>query len=156
MKRRFRLMQVHPSPLTARWRLAVLLPALCCVSCSRSVALNTVHGKVMYKNQPAEGVVVTFHPKSADLHTVLPVGSTGADGTFTLSTGTSAGAPAGEYGVTFVWPRPAEHKGKKKTMTMQNFTPEDRLGGAYAKEKSSKITVEIKRGKNELEPFNLQ
>ena len=146
-------MQVHPSPLTACWRLAVLLPVLCCVSCSRSVALNTVRGKVMYKNQPAEGVVVTFHPKSADVHSILPVGYTGADGTFTLTTGRSEGAPAGEYGVTFMWPRQAEQKGKK---TMENFTPEDRFGGAYAKQESVKIKVEIKHGKNELEPFNLQ
>ena len=109
----------------------------------------------MYKNQPAEGVVVTFHPKGANVHTVFPVGRTGADGTFTLTTGQGEGAPAGEYGVTFMWPRQAEQKGKKKTMTMQNFTPEDRFGGAYAKQESAK-KVEIKHGKNELEPFNLQ
>ena len=107
----------------------------------------------MYKNQPAVGVVVTFHPKSADVRTILPVGLTGADGTFTLTTGRSEGAPAGEYGVTFMWPRQAEQKGKK---TMENFTPEDRFGGAYAKQESVKIKVEIKHGKNELEPFNLQ
>src|SRR5439155_20053789 len=113
MQRRSRLMQGHLSPLSACWRLAVLLPVLCCVSCSRSVALNTVRGKVMYKNQPAEGVVVTFHPKSADVHSILPVGYTGADGTFTLTTGRSEGAVAGDYGVTFVCARSSGQEGKK-------------------------------------------
>jgi hypothetical protein len=133
-----------------------LLPLLCCLSCSHQAGLYPVHGKVLYKNQPIEGVLVTFHPRGANLHTLLPVGQTQEDGTFTLTTGQDEGAPAGEYVVTFTYPQQAEPKGKKKGMTMQRFTPEDRFKGAYASEATSKIKVEIKPSNNELEPFSLK
>jgi hypothetical protein len=111
---------------------------------------------VLYQNQPIEGVLVTFHPRGADLHTILPVGQTLEDGTFTLTTGQNEGTPAGEYVVTFTCPQQAEPKGKKKGMTMQRFTPEDRFKGAYASEAKSTFRVDIKPGNNELEPFRLK
>jgi hypothetical protein len=134
------------------------LLALCCLSCSRGGALHPVRGKVLYKNQPIAGVVVTFHPKLEDMHTLLPVGQTKEDGTFTLRTGPNEGAPAGEYVITFIHPQQAEPQGKKKgmTMTMQRFTPEDRFKGVYAQRSSSKFWAEIRTGTNELEPFQLK
>src|SRR5262249_22670468 len=127
----------------------------CCMSCSGSDALNPVEGKVLYNNEPIAGVLVTFHPKGADINTVLPVGQTKEDGTFTLSTGKQEGAPAGEYVVTAVCPQQGERTGAKG-LSMQRFKPEDRFNGVYANEANSSIKVEIKKGKNQLEPFKLQ
>jgi 5-hydroxyisourate hydrolase-like protein (transthyretin family) len=152
-------MQVRFSPFPAWRRLAIMLPALGCLSCSGGVALNPVHGQVLYKNQPIEGVVVTFHPKRTDMHTLLPVGQTQEDGTFTMTTGKNAGALAGEYIVTFTCPQEAEEKGQKgkpKKMVMQRFNLEDRFKGAYGNEAKSTFKVEIKKGKNQLEPFSLK
>jgi hypothetical protein len=112
---------------------------------------------VLLKGAPVEGAVVTFHPKGADLTTVLPVGQTDAEGTFTLSTGQNPGAPAGEYVVTFICPQMVDSKGKKQAgMSGQRLTTVDAFNGAYAREESSTIKVEVKNGANELEPFNLK
>ncbi|MFL5242942.1 MAG: hypothetical protein ACJ8FY_12605 [Gemmataceae bacterium] len=135
-------------------RAALMAAAFSCLSCSSSEGLNQVHGKVLYKNQPLQGVVLTFHPNGADINTVLPVGLTKEDGTFTVTTGQSEGAPAGEYIITAICPQPT---GKaRKGMTMERSDSEDRFKGAYAREATSTIKVEIKKDKNELEPINLQ
>src|SRR5260370_3779250 len=155
MERWFPLMRFVPPFSSAFCRFAFLLAALCCLSCSSGEGLNPVHGKVLYKNQPIEGVVVTSHPKSADINTVWPVGLTKEDGPFTVTTGQSEGAPAGEYTVTAICPQPTAMKGKKG-MTMERSDSEDRFKGAYAREATSTIKVEIKKDKNELEPINLQ
>jgi hypothetical protein len=132
----------------------VLLPALCCLSCSGSSGLNPVQGKVLYKDQPLGGAVVTFHPKGADQVTAVPsVGRTKEDGTFTLTTGTKEGAPTGEYVVTIICPE--EPKGKQGFSTEAPDTP-DRFQGAYANMATSKFKVEIKSGPNALEPFPLK
>src|SRR5437870_1454234 len=47
-------------PASIHWRLLILMAALCCISCSKSGFYNPVHGKVLYQNEPIEGVVVTF------------------------------------------------------------------------------------------------
>jgi hypothetical protein len=131
------------------------LPALFCLSCSAGGGgLNPVHGKVFYKNQPLKGALVTFHPKGpTDLNTVRPVGLTGEDGTFSLTTGQKEGAPAGEYVVTLICSEEVKPKGKK--LTLERPDTRDRFGGTYAKQETSKIKVEIKKGVNQLEPFNL-
>ena len=139
------------------WRqLSICLLALCCMSCSTGERLNPVHGKVLYKNQPIEGIVVTFHPKGAtDINTVFPVGLTKEDGTFTLTTGQKEGAPAGEYTVTAICPQQKGVKAKGG-MSMQRYDSEDRFKGAFAREETSTIKVEIKNSVNELDPINLQ
>ena len=159
-------MQVHT--VFSGWRRwLMLLPVLCCLSCS-SGGLNPVHGKVLYKDEPIEGVVVTLHPKHTGIHTLLPVGQTKKDGTFTLTTGKNEGAPAGEYVVTFSCPQEGAIKGQKgKPKKTASFNQEegfmggfvnleDRFKGAYSNEAKSTFKVEIKKGKNVLEPFNLK
>jgi hypothetical protein len=132
----------------------VVLPALCCLSCSGGSGLNPVQGKVLYKDQPLAGAVVTFHPKGADQVTAVPaVGRTKEDGTFTLTTGTKEGAPAGEYVVTIICPE--EPKTTKGFSTEAPDTP-DRFRGAYAKMETSPFKVQIKSGPNTLEPFPLK
>ena len=145
-----------PLPSFRKWRLLpVLTLTLFCVSCSSGESLNPVHGKVLYQNQPIEGVVLTFHPKGAtDIETIFPVGLTKEDGTFTLTTGKKEGAPAGEYTVTAICPVPTGVKAKG--MSMGRSDSEDRFKGAYAREETSTIKVEIKNAKNELETINLR
>jgi 5-hydroxyisourate hydrolase-like protein (transthyretin family) len=145
--------------LLALWRLLALFPVLFCLSCS-SAKYNPVRGKVLYKNEPIENVVVTFHPKGKDKLAELPKGVTEEDGSFSVNTGKGEGAPEGEYVVTFYCPAKVEEKpGKKvkpKGMVMQSFQFEDRFKGAYTSEAKSNFNVSIKPGKNELEPFNLK
>jgi len=149
-----RLTRAFPASI---WRLLILIAVLCCSSCSKS-GFNPVHGKVLYKNEPIEGVLVTFHPKSKS-KLADPWGVTGEDGTFEVKTGKDDGAPEGEYVVTFYSPQEIEEKpgkkGRSKGMRMQR-EQEDRFKGAYANEAKSNFKVTIKNGKNELEPFNLK
>jgi hypothetical protein len=150
---------IYLFPAWIHWRLPVLIAAFCCTSCSKTGGYNPVHGKVLYQNEPIEGVVVTFHPKGKGTLRELPVGVTGEDGKFELTTGKGEGAPEGEYAVTFYCPQPAEDKpgkkGKPKGMVMQREL-EDRFKGAYANDAKSNFKVSIKNGKNNLEPFNLK
>src|SRR5262249_10851529 len=111
-------MQVRPSFFAARWPLLAMLLGLCSLACSGSDGLNPVLGKVLYKDQPVKGLLVTFHPKGkADLTTHLPVGLTKEDGTFTLTTGQKEGAPAGEYVVTVIWSEEVAPKNPKVIST---------------------------------------
>ena len=148
-------MPLRLSSSVARWLLALLV-GLGCLSCSGNAGPNPVQGKVLYKDQPLKGVLVTFHPKAgADLTTHLPVGLTKDDGTFTLTTGQNEGAPAGEYVVTFLCSEEVETKGKKALSTAPPET-QDRFQGAYANRATSTFLVEIKKGANQLEPFRLK
>jgi hypothetical protein len=129
-------------------------PVLCCFACSGGKTPNPVQGKVLYKDQPAKGVVVTFHPKGADPVTARrPIGLTKEDGTFTLTTDQKEGAPAGEYVVTIIWPEEVAPKSKFST---EGPDTRDRLKGAYADPASSTLKIEIKKGPNQLEPFRLK
>jgi hypothetical protein len=139
----------------AKWPLLALLLCFCSLSCSGGDALHPVHGKVLHKDQPVKGVLVSFHPKGADLTTHRPVGLTREDGSFTLTTGQKEGAPAGEYVVTFICSEEADTKGKKVISTAPPDTV-DRFRGAYANHATSEFKVEIKKGVNQLEPFRLK
>ena len=142
--------------LSLGWRWLILLPALGCVSCSGGGDLQSVQGTVLYKNEPLKGAVVAFHRKGTDDITALrPVGLTKEDGTFTLTTGQADGAPPGQYVVTVTCPESAATKGGAAFNTAAP-EPQDRLRGAYADRATSKIEVEIKKGVNRLEPFDLK
>jgi hypothetical protein len=134
----------------------MLVAALACASCSKDGGLNPVQGTVLYKGQPLEGAVLTFHPKGGgkSITANLPVGRTGADGTFTLKTGDKDGAPAGEYAVTLVCPEEVKlPKGKISTAPPES---KDRFQMAYANRDNPPLRAEIKAGVNQLEPFQLK
>jgi hypothetical protein len=125
------------------------------LSCSDSPPLHPVEGKVLYKNEPLSGALVALHPKGgADIKAIPSTGLTGADGTFKITTGDKSGAPAGEYVVTIICSETVDAKPGK----ISTGPPEtrDRLNGAYADKAKSTITVEVKKGDNQLEPFNLK
>lgn len=151
-------MRSRGSPMSAvRWW-ALCLP-LAGIACSGATGLNPVEGKVLYKKGPVKGAAVTFHPKAGDpIKAIRPTGFTKDDGTFTLTTGDREGAPAGEYVVTFTWPKEVPVKAKKPVGTDWGGPPDapDYFGGAYADLNTSAFKVEIKAGPNKLEPFVLK
>src|SRR6516225_2259814 len=89
--RQARLMRFHATSATFSWRLLILIPAFFCLSCSGGGKYNPTHGKVLYNNEPIEGVVVTFHPQRKEKLPDLPFGVTREDGTFEVLTGKSEG-----------------------------------------------------------------
>ena len=113
-----------------------------------------MEGKVFYKDQPLAGALVTFHPKGSDDPTVVrPLGLSREDGTFTVMTGDKPGARAGEYVITVICSQvPPE---AKKGVSTGGMEAQDLLKGAYADRAASKITVQVKSGANQLEPFRL-
>jgi hypothetical protein len=134
----------------------MLVAAVACASCSAGgPPLNPVQGKLLYKGQPLKGGVLTFHPMDdKSIYAVLPVGLSGEDGSFTLTTGAKEGAPAGKYVVTIICPEEAKlPKGKISTAPPES---RDRFEGTYANRETSKLQAEVKTGANELEPFHLK
>jgi len=145
----------NPARPLCLWGGLLALLALGAVSCSGGTSLNPVAGKVLHKDQPLSGALVTLHPKGATDHTAVPAtGLTKDDGTFTVTTGNQDGAPAGEYVVTVVCSRMP--KNAKKGLGTGNIDTEDVLQGAYANRDTSKIFVTLKAGPNQLETFNLK
>jgi hypothetical protein len=146
-------MRAHLSPAAGLRRLLLLCPLICCISCS-GTSLYPVHGKLLHKGKPVGGATLVFHPKTGDANAFPPTASTEDDGTFTVTTQTQQGAPAGEYVVTVTCMEEVKTKEKKFDMGAK---PEyvDRFKGAYAKAANSTIKVEIKKGQQELDPINL-
>lgn len=144
---------------TSTSRSFLLLACLCCFACSgQGERLNPVKGQVLFKDKPAQGVVVTFHPTDGDpIKSIRPVAMTGEDGSFKLMSGPSDGAKAGQYTVTFLWPQDVPLKGKGAGSSMGE-KPEsvDRLKGAYVNVATSSFKAQIKDGPNQLEPFVLK
>jgi len=131
--------------------------AFCGLACSGSGSLNPVTGKVIYKDQPLAGALVTFHLKgSKDIKAVPPTALTKDDGSFTVKTGPSEGAPAGEYIVTIICSAPVNKKTSKKITLGADEETADVLQGAYADADKSKLLVTIKSGPNQLDPFDLK
>jgi hypothetical protein len=135
--------------------------ALALASCSDGKpALNPVHGRVLFKDAPASGVLVTLHLVGADAATSQPsTGYTDGEGKFEIVSGQDEGAPAGEYVVTMIWMQ--DLPGAKKTGPgfQRDESPRaDKLKGRYSDTKKSAFpSVTIKKGVvNELEPFRLQ
>ena len=137
----------------------LLCLAACCLlgwpACGRSIqppSTVPVRGTVKYKGKPAAGIRVKFHPQF-DMGSVkfIPLGETGADGSFTLSTGAPGnGAPPGSYIVTFEKPEIAPaHK------TNYIETEIDAFHSKYSDPEKSTLHLTITRGENSLQPFEL-
>jgi hypothetical protein len=114
---------------------------------------HPVHGKIVYRGQPAKGFRVTFHTtmawKGAQFR---PSGMTDENGEYRLrSYQSDDGAPAGEYVVTFEWPQqlntPDLDDAVQRTM--------DRLQGLYNNPKKSRFKAVVHEGNNEVDPFVL-
>jgi hypothetical protein len=108
-------------------------------------------GRVFYKGKPAEWARVTLvFFGERDPKKPKPGGQAGNNGEFRLSTYASYdGAPAGRYAVTIVYPSPIRKENG------ENAGP-DLLQGRYSDPKTTPLTVEIKEGTNDLEPFHVK
>ena len=142
--------------------LALMFLASGLVSCSGGKSgLNPVKGKVLYKDAPFAGILVTLHPAAGDDPKFqVPTGVTKEDGSFEIETGPDLGAPAGDYVVTMIWMQ--EKTGFKKkapgTMSMVSEVPmEDKLKGKYADPKNPAFkNIKVSAGPNEFGTMNLQ
>lgn len=125
--------------------------ALCsfasCGSGSKQLPTFEVKGQVLQAGKPVPHATVVFHP-SFDLGPEVskPRGTTGEDGSFTLSTyGASDGAPEGDYKITVEqWITINPDKG-----------PESRLPRKYAKPDESGLTAKITSGTNSIPAIQL-
>jgi hypothetical protein len=127
--------------------------AVVTVGCSQRETLNPVLGKVLYQGQPLAGALVSFHPEDGNAR--LATGYTKEDGTFKAVTGEVEGAKPGTYRITIMCQVPIKTKTEGMSFGGMEET-EDRLKGAYANRDASKISVKVKEGPNQLEPFDLK
>ena len=122
--------------------------------CSQNEKLNPVQGKVLLQGQLLAGALVSFHAENFADNT--PTAFTKEDGTFSVMTGDIAGAKAGTYKVTVMCQVPTKAPPEGGMSFGGMGETEDRLKGAYANRNQSKISVTIKDGPNQLEPFDLK
>ena len=104
-------------------------------------------GSVFYKNSPAGGVLVVFHPLDKGRENAeKPVATTKEDGTFVLTTyNENDGAPEGEYGITLVWNQKA--KDQKFSLNSEGGGGGvDKFGGRYGDPGKPKIKKTVKKG----------
>ncbi len=123
------------------------------LGCNKPEGLNPVQGKVIYQGKPLAGALVSFHPDAAMRDPAI--GLTKDDGTFSLTTGEINGADAGKYTVTIMCQVPSKDQPEGMSFGGMAET-EDLLKGAYANKSTSQITIEIKDGPNQLQPFDLK
>jgi len=128
--------------------LMALLPA--CAG-NRRKPVYPVRGQVLVQGKPAAELFVYFRPlDEADPDPIIAYGQVDATGSFQLSTYVAKdGAPAGEYVVTFEWPR-------QGGPTLEDFQGPDRLNGRYKDPATSHFRgIRVEKKSNELAPFQL-
>jgi hypothetical protein len=110
--------------------------------------VHPVQGKVFYEKKPAFKALVFLHPaEPADPPDPLPRGVVREDGSFRITTyAPEDGAPVGQYTVTVVW---------KSQSRYGDSTETNLLPARYMSPATSNLTVQVREGTNELEPFNL-
>ena len=113
-----------------------------------SIKLYPVSGKVLFKDQPAEGAQVVFHPvNGATKEQPLAYGTATSDGSFQLRTEYGEGAVPGDYNVMVTWyganPRNPDAAVNK-------------LPAKYADQSAPVLKAAINEQKNDLEPFRLK
>jgi hypothetical protein len=133
-------------PAAAVVAAAVLASA---VSCSRGPAFYPVSGSAVFEGRPAAGAVLTFHRVGDSNKANLPHAVVRDDGTFSVTTvDPGDGAAAGKYAVTVIWRKKGKNRGDgddEKFMIPNRYLTPDGSG----------LTVEIREGQNQLEPFVL-
>jgi len=116
-----------------------------------SVKLYPVKGKVLFKDQPAEGAKVVLSPageENAQFRGARPTATVSADGSFEMFTDPhGVGAPAGAYDVLITWFPPRDEN--------PNANPKNKLPAKYGDPTKPPLKVTVKEGENTLEPFKL-
>jgi hypothetical protein len=152
MERLMTLRHVGQLPRTLILLLALLLP-LASIGCGkgRKPSVYPTHGEVFVAGQPAEGATVIFLPKPENEIKVTPTAVVAADGSFDLTTFKSGdGCPKGDYTVLVIWD-------KTEIVEREEVVLEpDKLGYRYANAGVSPLKATVKKGKNQIERFDLQ
>ena len=142
--------QVHPCVRVDNGTFVLIAVALCCLPGCESggrAKVYPVEGKVVVSGQPAANAQLAFHPQGERVsRTPLPVGTTGPDGAYRLTTYAAGdGAPAGEYAVTIVWPDDSiPHD------DCADHDDHDRLHGRYADPAKTQLRATIRPEHNEV------
>jgi hypothetical protein len=146
------------NPIVRRRNFALLflLAAVVLAGCGKGISVPStvpVSGVVKYKGKSLQGIRVTLHPQTETAKPAfIPSGQTGPDGKFKLSTGKPGnGAPPGTYVVTFEKPEIGSPAATKSIETEI-----DAFGGKYSDPAKSEWTVNIEKGENSLQPFELK
>jgi hypothetical protein len=131
---------------------------LCLAACSSTNEYGDyppypASGQLLINGQPVQGILLVFHldgyvnDNKVDTRSIMPQGSTDANGNFVLSTYKNGdGAPAGDYHVTVRWPSSPRTLGGGP----------DKMGGKFSNPNTSGLTAHVDKTKNELKPFDLQ
>lgn len=138
-----------------RWRrafLSLVIVGLALGGCNQSsVKLHPVKGKVLFKDQPAEGAKVVFLPagdENAQFRGARPAATASADGSFELRTEPHGiGAPVGDYAVLITLFPPRDEN--------PNSNPKNKLPNKYSDPGHPLLKATVKGGENTLEPFKL-
>jgi len=112
-----------------------------------------VTGTVKVDGKPVTGAMVVLCPVEGpeELMRERPVGSTGPDGKFLLTTlEKDDGAPAGQYKVLVQW-----LSGAPQGDVDRGGGPVDRLRGKYFNLERTPLTATISEGPTDLPPFEL-
>jgi hypothetical protein len=147
--------------------LALLSAALFVAGCGYQPAgYSRVHGKLLFKGEPAVGAFLVFHlagqPQSADL--VVASATVEDDGSFEVASPKGDGSPSGKYAVHVSWSvdpltveEPTETRTRKKAGSVPkqrknklDTAAKDRLKGRYFDVKTPLTTVEIKAETTDL------
>jgi hypothetical protein len=140
-----------------RWLSVV---ALVTVGCSDEIAgrlsVYPVSGKVLYKGKPLEGAEVVLVAAAAPAGATAPpapTGTTGADGSFKLTTyEKDDGAPAGKYQVKILTtPPPSADAG----ILVKREKVVDVLKGKYLDPSKTGLAAVVEEKPTELPPFQL-
>jgi hypothetical protein len=138
----------------------VFVLALLAGSCGpHKQPVHPVHGRVLYREAPATGALVVFHPAGDSTpQAVRPSGEVRADGSFALgSYRPGDGAPPGEYVVAIHWPNAVVRPSARDRIgsSESKAAPTDRLGERYSPLRSP-LRARVKEGENRLEPFHIE
>ena len=93
-----------------------------------------------------------FHPRGSDAASGRFAATTGPDGSFSLPAAGRGEIPAGDYDVTVVWERPAPPAARKSPGDDRR----DALAGRFAIPGKSGLSATVRRGNNDLSPFDLK
>ncbi len=123
-----------------------------CQSKAPQKALHPVRGQVLYQGVPIKDCRVIFYPMDDPNDIERPEAYTDEGGYFeVMGRRDRPGAAVGRYQVAFLWmDRHPEPDGSS------DFIGPNKLPAKYGRAETSTVIVEIKEGKNELEPFRLQ
>lgn len=123
--------------------------------CGSGPRLYDIPGTITVDGKVPEGATLMFHPTDPKLGYV-PVANIGPEDKFKVSCDRKPGIPEGSYKVTVIWPDPAK---QPSLANMNSGTAEDApdlLGGAYASNASTPLTMQVTSSMKELPPIDIK